>query len=55
MPSWAQATIEKLCDRGHLRGGGGPKDENGRPADLDLSVDMIRVLVLLDRAGAFGE
>ena len=40
---------------GCIRGTGtGTKDENGRPADLlDLSNDMGRLLVLLDRAGDF--
>ena len=55
MPIWAQPTIMKLCDNNYLRGQGGPKDENGRPGDLDLSIDMIRVLVILDRAGEFDD
>jgi len=55
MPIWGQPTIIKLCDKNLLRGQGGPRDENGRPADLDLSIDMIRVLVILDRAGKFDD
>lgn len=53
-PAYAQATLEKMVDKGYIGGTGtGKKDENGRPADLDLSNDMIRLLVMLDRAGAF--
>lgn len=31
----------------------GAKDENKRPADLDLFIDMICVLVTNDRAGLY--
>lgn len=44
-PSWAQATIKKLMNKGYL---------NGTDEGLDLSMDMIRMLVILDRAGMFG-
>lgn len=53
-PSWAQDTVRKLIRTGCL-GGSGTKDAQGQPADLDLSQDMIRLLVILDRAGALGE
>ena len=53
-PQWAQATVEKLVDRGYLTGSG-EKDSQGRPADLDLSRDMLRLLVIQDRAGSFGK
>lgn len=43
-PTWAQATIQKLVKKGHL---------NGNGEGLDLSVDMVRLLVILDRAGVF--
>lgn len=46
MPEWARGTIQKLMDRGYLRG----TDEG-----LGLDDSMLRVLVMLDRAGAFGE
>lgn len=46
MPSYAKATVQKLMDRDILRGSG-----NG----LDLSEDMVRLLVMLDRAGAFAQ
>ena len=51
-PEWARATINKLINRGFL-GGSGKKDAMGRPADLDLSWDMIRLLVINDRAGMY--
>ena len=45
LPSWAVATIEKLIREGHLKGVGD---------NLDLSLDMLRILVINDRAGVFG-
>ena len=45
-PSWAQKTIQKLVDKGYLSGDG---------TGLDLSHDMVRLLVIQDRAGMFGE
>ena len=54
MPGWAQATVRNLCDRKYLSGSGGKKDENGYPADLDLSADMLRIFVINDRAGIYG-
>ena len=54
MPSYAQPTIIKMVDAGLIGGTGtGAKDENKRPADLDLSMDMIRVFVTNDRAGLY--
>ena len=53
MPGYAQPTIIKMADKGIISGSGGAKDENGRPADLDLSIDMIRVFVTNDRAGLY--
>lgn len=53
MPDWARPTIRKLCDRGYLQGNDGPRDVNGRPADLDLSKDMIREFTVNDRAGLY--
>lgn len=44
-PSWAQATIRKLMQKGYLNGDG---------TGLDLSKDMLRLLVIQDRAGVFG-
>lgn len=43
-PSWAQATIQKLVKKGYL---------NGNGEGLDLGADMVRLLVILDRAGVF--
>ena len=55
VPDWAKGTVETLVDRGFLAGSGGGEDAEGRPADLDLSMDMLRLLVIMDRAGAFSE
>lgn len=49
---WASETVEKLIRMGVIRGGGST-DSKGRPADMDLSHDMLRLLVFIDRAGAF--
>ena len=53
-PGWAQATVDKLVALGYLTGNSGKVDDQGRPADLDLSRDMLRILVICDRAGVFG-
>ena len=45
VPDWAKPTIGKLIDKGLLNGNGDA---------LDLSFDMIRILVINDRAGVFG-
>nr|DAZ26029.1 MAG TPA: Cell wall hydrolase autolysin [Caudoviricetes sp.] len=47
MPNWAKATIQKLMDRDILRG-----DTEGK---LGLTDEMLRILVVLDRAGVFKE
>lgn len=44
-PSYARGTLQKLIDKKYLTGTGGGK--------LNLSEDMIRILVILDRAGNF--
>ena len=54
-PSWAQDTVRKLIRKGYLGGNGTKKDAQGLPADLDLSNDMVRLLVIQDRAGAYGK
>lgn len=45
VPAWGRETAEKLTTRGLLRG------EDGK---LALTEEMLRVFVVLDRAGAFG-
>lgn len=45
MPDWAKPTIEKLYNKGYLKG-----DEEGK---LNLDTNMLRILVILDRSGAF--
>lgn len=47
LPAWATPTIEKLYEQGLLVG-----NEEG---SLELSYLMLRLLVILDRAGVFGE
>lgn len=42
-----------MVDGGFIGGAGTAKDENNRPADLDLSIDMIRVFATNDRAGLY--
>lgn len=44
VPDWARPTVEKLLVRGFLQGDG---------ESLGLSRDMVRMLVILDRAGVF--
>jgi len=46
MPEWAIETVYKLIKNGYLKG-----DESTR---LDLSTDMLRLLVINDRAGLYG-
>ena len=53
MPEWAKPTVKKMIDKGFL-GGSGAKDGDGNPIELDLSLDMVRTFVVLDRAGNFG-
>lgn len=43
-PTWAEETIQKLVDNGFLKG-----DGNG----LNLTDDLVRMLVIMDRAGVF--
>ena len=53
LPAYAQATIIKMVDKGVIGGSGKAKDDKGRPADLDLGIDMVRVFVTNDRAGLY--
>lgn len=50
---WAADTVRKLCDNFILLGGGATADENGYPTSLDMSMDMLRILVMNDRAGIY--
>ena len=47
MPAWAKPTILKLIEKGYLKG-----DENGR---LNLTDDLLRLYVVNDRAGVYGD
>ena len=51
---WATDTVAKLINKGYINGRSGIRDEQGKPADLDLSEDMLRLLVINDRAGNYG-
>jgi hypothetical protein len=44
LPDWAKPTIEKMISKGLLQGNG---------ASLDLSLDMLRIFVVNDRAGLY--
>ena len=44
VPDWAKATVKKLTDKGLIKGNG---------ESLDLSLDMLRVFVVNDRAGLY--
>lgn len=45
VPAWGKATVDKLIAKGALKG-----DGDG----LNISYDLLRALVVLDRCGAFG-
>jgi len=44
MPEWARETVTKLCNKGYLK---------GTDTGLNLDDNMLRTLVILDRAGIF--
>lgn len=46
LPDWAKPTVQKLMEKGYLAGDGGK---------LNLSEDMVRMLVINDRAGVYGK
>ena len=46
MPDWARPTIQKMLNKGLLKG-----DEKGR---LSLTYEMLRIFVINDRAGVYG-
>lgn len=53
MPGWARDTAAKLAAAGVLTGRDDSRDADGLPGSLDLSEDMLRTLVILDRAGVY--
>ena len=57
IPEWFRSTIQKLADPNGaaIIRGSGVTDENGFPADMNLSEDMIRILVMNDRAGLYSQ
>lgn len=50
VPEFAKAAVQKLVDQGALSGTGGTT--NGKP-NLNLSYDLVRTIVILDRLGTF--
>lgn len=46
VPEWARPVVQKLVDEGIITGSG---------SSLDLSIEMLRILVILDRVGVFNE
>ena len=53
LPEWAKLTIKKLCKLGVIEGKTAEKDAQGYPVTLDLSMDMIRLLIINDRCGLY--
>ena len=47
IPAWGQEAVKKLVLAGKLNGKGAPKDAQGYPTDMDLSEDMLRLIVML--------
>ena len=45
VPEWARATVQKLLNKGFLQG--------ASAADLSLSEDALRILVINDRVGLY--
>lgn len=48
IPQWGKATIQKLIHKGYIFG---VETQNG--PELDISLDMLRIFVILDRAKVF--
>lgn len=46
VPEWGKTTIQKLINKGYLAGTGN---------SLDLSLDMVRIFVINDKAGVYGD
>ena len=51
---WAVETVKKLIAADCIRGNGMPPDNDGNPTDMNLSLDMLRMLVVNDRSGLYG-
>ena len=49
LPGWAKETIVRYIRAGAISGGGTAKDVYGYPADMDLSYDMIRTIMIMDK------
>lgn len=53
VPEYARPTIEKLCKMGAITGTYRNIDRDGLPTSMALSEDMLRTLVIIDRAVNF--
>ena len=47
MPDWAKPTVQKMLSKGYLKG-----DDEGK---LGLTDELLRIFVINDRAGVYGE
>lgn len=52
---WAESTVCKLIAKGAILGTNGATDAGGNPAGLALTMDLLRLLVINDRTGIYGE
>ena len=46
IPAWGQPAVDRLIKAGKLKGSGAPFDKDGRPTDMNLSLDMLRLIVM---------
>lgn len=49
LPDWAKGAVVRLIEAGRLHGTTGTKDSAGYPEGLDLSEDMVRLIVMLEK------
>ena len=49
VPEWARGEVRRLCEAGAITGQGS-RDADGFPSDMDLSLDMLRMIVINGRA-----
>lgn len=50
VPDYAKSAVQKLIDAGALSGTGGTTDGK---KNINISYDLMRIIVILDRCGAF--
>ena len=49
MPDWAVDHIRDLCDAKAITGKTKARDKEGYPIDMNLSLDMVRILTIMER------